>query len=255
MSDVFETVSPVLIATTVTIDNANTGCNMNSSIERLGLVRKRIEKACFKAGRQPEEVSLLAVSKRQPAEKIITFNKLGVTSFGENQLQEALWKQDELEGLDLQWHFIGTVQSNKTRAIAEHFQWVQSVDRQKILKRLSAQRPTTMGPLNICLQVNIDREPQKAGAGPEDVLALAEFAESLDNIKLRGLMALPRLTNIPAEQHRSFRNVRILYDELKNAGHELDTLSIGMSSDLEIAISEGSTMVRIGTDLLGRRPT
>ena len=254
MSNVFETVSPVLIATTVTIDNANTGCNMNSSLERLKLVRDRIEKACLMAGRQPDEVSLLAVSKRQPANKIITFNELGIVSFGENQLQEALRKQEELEGWDLQWHFIGTVQSNKTRPIAEHFQWVQSVDRQKILKRLSAQRPAAMGPLNVCLQVNIDREPQKAGADPDDVLALAEFAEGLDNIKLRGLMALPRLTNIPSEQHASFRNVRVLYDRLKLAGHELDTLSIGMSSDLEIAIAEGSTMVRIGTDLLGKRP-
>jgi pyridoxal phosphate enzyme (YggS family) len=255
MSDVSETVSPVLIATSVTIDNANTGCNMNNSLERLKSVQRRIEKACIAAGRPPEDVSLLAVSKRQSADKIITFNELGIISFGENQLQEALEKQQELNQLDLQWHFIGTVQSNKTRALAEHFQWVQSVDRQKILQRLSAQRPDTLAPLNICLQVNIDREPQKTGASPDEVLPLAEFARSLKNIKLRGLMALPRLSNIPSEQHTSFRNVRILYEKLKNAGHDLDTLSIGMSSDLEIAISEGSTMVRIGTDLLGKRAT
>ena len=228
---------------------------MNSSLERLKSVRRRIEKACISAGRQPEEVSLLAVSKRHSAKKIITMNKLGVVSFGENQLQEALQKQLELDQLDLQWHFIGTVQANKTRAIAEHFQWVQSVDRQKILKRLSAQRPDTLGPLNICLQVNIDMEPQKAGASPDEILPLADFARSLNNINLRGLMALPRLSNIPSEQHTSFRNVRILYEKLKNSGHDLDTLSIGMSSDLEIAISEGSTMVRIGTDLLGKRAT
>jgi pyridoxal phosphate enzyme (YggS family) len=228
---------------------------MNNSLERLKSVRRRIEKACISAGRQPDEVSLLAVSKRQAAEKIITFNKLGIISFGENQLKEALEKQKELDQLDLQWHFIGTVQSNKTRDIAESFQWVQSVDRQKILKRLSAQRPDNLDPLNICLQVNIDREPQKAGASPEEILSLAEFARSLNNIRLRGLMALPRLSNIPSEQHASFRNVRTLYEKLKNAGHELDTLSIGMSSDLEIAISEGSTMVRIGTDLLGKRAT
>jgi pyridoxal phosphate enzyme (YggS family) len=255
MSDVYETVFPGFFATTVTIDNANTGCNMNSSLKRLKSVQERIEKACLMAGRHADEVSLLAVSKKQPADKIITFNKLGVISFGENQLQEALQKQLELQGLDLQWHFIGTVQSNKTRAIAENFHWVQSVDRQKILKRLSVQRPNALGPLNICLQVNIDRESQKAGADPDEILTLADFAESLDNIRLRGLMALPRLTNIPSEQQASFRNVRILFEKLKNEGHEVDTLSIGMSADLEIAIAEGSTMVRIGTDLLGKRPT
>jgi pyridoxal phosphate enzyme (YggS family) len=226
---------------------------MNNALERLKSVQQRIEKACIATDRQAEEVSLLAVSKRQPAEKIITLNKLGVVSFGENQLQEALIKQQELNQFDLQWHFIGTVQSNKTRAIAEHFQWVQSVDRPKTLKRLSAQRPDSLGPLNVCLQVNIDREPQKAGASPEEILQLAELAQDLKNLRLRGLMALPRLTNAPSEQHNSFRNVRILYEKLIDAGHDLDTLSIGMSSDLEIAISEGSTMVRIGTDLLGER--
>ncbi len=228
---------------------------MNKSLERLKLVQQRIENACIAAGRKPDEVSLLAVSKRQPAEKIITLNKLGVFSFGENQLQEALKKQKELTDLDLQWHFIGTIQSNKTRAIAESFQWVQSADRQKTLKRLSAQRPGTLDPLNICLQVNIDREPQKAGASPEEILQLASLCDGLDNLKLRGLMALPRMTSDPEEQHDSFRRVRILFEELKNAGHDIDTLSMGMSSDLEIAVSEGSTMVRIGTDLLGRRET
>lgn len=226
---------------------------MNKSLERLKLVQQRIENACIAAGRQPDEVSLLAVSKKQPAEKIITLNKLGVFSFGENQLQEALQKQKGLEDLGLQWHFIGAIQSNKTRAIAENFQWVQSVDRQKSLKRLSAQRPGTLDPLNICLQVNIDREPQKAGASPEEILQLASLCDGLDNINLRGLMALPRMSSNPDEQHDSFRRVRILFEELKNAGHDIDTLSMGMSSDLEIAVSEGSTMVRIGTDLLGKR--
>lgn len=228
---------------------------MNESLKRLKLLQQRIEKACLAVDRQPDEISLLAVSKRHPAEKIITLNKLGVFSFGENQLQEALQKQGELVDLDLQWHFIGTIQSNKTRAIAENFQWVQSVDRQKILKRLSAQRPDSLQPLNICLQVNIDREPQKAGASPEEILQLAELASNLDNIRLRGLMALPRLTDVPAEQHHSFSQVKVLFEALKKAGHDVDTLSIGMSSDLEIAIAEGSTMVRIGTDLLGKRQT
>ena len=228
---------------------------MNESLERLKSVRQRIEKACIAAGRQPDEVSLLAVSKRQPAEKVITLNKLGVFSFGENQLREALQKQVELARLDLQWHFIGTVQSNKTRAIAEHFQWVQSVDREKILKRLSAQRPDGLEPLKVCLQVNIDREPQKAGASPEEILQLAALAAGLNNISLRGLMALPRQTTVPAEQHDSFSRVKALFEELRKAGHDVDTLSMGMSYDLEIAIAEGSTMVRIGTDLLGARTT
>jgi pyridoxal phosphate enzyme (YggS family) len=228
---------------------------MKEPIERLKSVRQRIQKACNSAGRSADEVSLLAVSKRQSAEKIMTLNRLGVTSFGENQLQEALQKQRELDDLNLQWHFIGTIQSNKTRAIAEHFQWAQSVDRQKILNRLSAQRPDSLEPLNVCLQVNIDREPQKAGARPEDIMQLAEFAQGLDNIRLRGLMAIPRVTTVPGEQHDSFRRVKDLFEELKNAGHDIDTLSMGMSSDLEIAIAEGSTMVRIGTDLFGKRET
>jgi pyridoxal phosphate enzyme (YggS family) len=226
---------------------------MNDSINRLKSVRRRIEKACISAGRDPDEVTLLAVGKRHPAEKIATLNSLGLESFGENQLQEALEKQRELVGLDLQWHFIGTLQSNKTRAIAENFQWAQSVDRQKILTRLSAQRPSSLGPLNICLQVNIDQEPQKAGANPEEILNLAAICRGLENLKLRGLMAIPRLTNIVDEQHQSFRKVKVLFDTLRDEGHDIDTLSMGMSSDLEIAIHEGSTMVRIGTDLFGKR--
>ena len=226
---------------------------MNDSTKRLKLVRQRIENACLDVGRRPEEVSLLAVSKWHPAEKIVIMNKLGVHSFGENHLQEALQKQRELASLDLQWHFIGTLQSNKTRAIAENFQWVQSVDRQKILKRLAEQRPHHLDPLNICLQVNIDLEPQKAGATPEEILQLAELAHGFENIRLRGLMAIPRLTNDLNEQQQSFRKVKNLFDMLKDKGHDIDTLSMGMSSDLEIAIAEGSTMVRIGTDLFGVR--
>ena len=209
--------------------------------------------ACIAAGRQPSEVSLLAVGKRHPAEKIATLHKLGVKAFGENQLQEALDKQQELVNLDIQWHFIGTLQSNKTRAVAENFQWAQSVDRQKILARLSDQRPTSREPLNICLQVNIDQEPQKAGASPAEILQLATLCRGLDNIRLRGLMAIPRLTTNIDEQHESFRKVKTLFDHLRNEGHDIDTLSMGMSSDLEIAINEGSTMVRIGTDLFGER--
>ena len=226
---------------------------MNDSIKRLKLVQQRIDKACIAAGRQPNEVSLLAVGKRHPAEKIITLYNLGVQSFGENQLQEALQKQQELVSLNLQWHFIGTLQSNKTRAIAENFQWVQSVDRQKILVRLAEQRPNFLEPLNICLQVNIDQEPQKAGANPEDILQLAALCHGLVNIRLRGLMAIPRMTTDLKAQHDSFRKVKALFETLRSEGHDIDTLSMGMSSDLEIAITEGSTMVRIGTDLFGKR--
>jgi pyridoxal phosphate enzyme (YggS family) len=228
---------------------------MKTSLERLKFVRHRIEKACITAGRQSHQVSLLAVSKKQPSEKIRIFNKLGLSSFGENKLQEALQKQRELTDLDLEWHFIGAIQSNKTREIAENFNWVQSVDRLKVLNRLSTQRPEQLDPLNICLQVNIDREPQKAGASPEEIMQLAEISEGLANIRLRGLMAIPRMTNVPEEQHLSFKKVRMLFDRLAKAGHDVDTLSMGMSSDLEIAIAEGSTMVRIGTDLLGIRET
>ena len=226
---------------------------MNDSINRLKLVRQRIDKACITAGRQPYEVSLLAVGKRHPAEKIITLYNLGIQSFGENQLQEALQKQQELVSLNLQWHFIGTLQSNKTRAIAENFQWVQSVDRQKILVRLSEQRPNSLEPLNVCLQVNIDQEPQKAGANPEEILRLAALCHGLVNIRLRGLMAIPRMTTDLKAQHDSFRKVKALFETLRSEGHDIDTLSMGMSSDLEIAITEGSTMVRIGTDLFGER--
>jgi pyridoxal phosphate enzyme (YggS family) len=251
----FETISLVFIATNVTIDKAHTRCNMNTPKERLEAVLKRIERACAAAGRQPVEVSLLAVSKRHGCERIRTFNSLGLVAFGENQVQEALQKQQDLHDLGLEWHFIGTVQSNKTHALAEHFQWVQSVDRAKILKRLAAQRPDSAGVLNICLQVNIDDEPQKAGATPAEIIKLADLAQGFDTLRLRGLMAIPRLTSVVEEQRHSFRLVRKLYEQLKAAGHDLDTLSMGMSADLEAAIAEGSTMVRIGTDLLGERPS
>jgi len=228
---------------------------MNKTIERLKSVRNRIKNACLSADRPVNEVSLLAVSKRHPAAKITELHQLGVLSFGENQLQEALQKQQQLTELDLQWHFIGTIQSNKTRALAENFDWVQSVDRAKILKRLSAQRPDSLGPLNICLQVNINHESQKAGASPEEIFQLASLCQNLSNIKLRGLMAIPKMTDKPSEQHDSFHQVKLLFEDLKNQGYELDTLSMGMSADLDVAISEGSTMVRIGTDLLGKRET
>jgi pyridoxal phosphate enzyme (YggS family) len=226
---------------------------MYAESERLKHVLNRIGAACSATGRDPGEVRLLAVSKKQSAELIRRFFALGQTAFGENRLQEALEKQAQLRDLAIEWHFIGPVQSNKTRELAEHFQWVQSVDREKILRRLSEQRAGGQPPLNICLQVNIDQEPQKAGLDPTEVPALAERAARAEHIRLRGLMAIPELSEDTGRTRDSFRRMRILYDQLRAAGHDLDTLSIGMSGDLELAVREGSTMVRVGTDLLGPR--
>ena len=227
---------------------------MNDRLNRLEKTRSRIESACNRAAREPSEVRLLAVSKKQPAELIRIFFELGQTAFGENKAQEARQKQEQLKDLDIEWHFVGPVQSNKTRELAGHFHWIQSVDRLKILKRLAAQRPPDLPPLNICLQVNIDREAQKSGLPPGEVFEMAKLAAAMQNIRLRGLMAIPKQTDDDRVARDSFRRMRHLFNELQAAGHELDTLSMGMSADLELAIEEGSTMVRIGTDLLGPRP-
>ena len=204
-------------------------------------------------GRDPSGVTLLAVSKKQAASLVRRFFMLGQTAFGENRVQEALAKQQELADLAIDWHFIGPVQSNKARELAEQFDWVQSVDRVKILQALSRPRPASLPPLNICLQINIDREPQKSGLAPEALATLAEQAAEAPGIRLRGLMALPRFSHDPEVTRDSFARLRMLYETLREAGHELDTLSMGMSGDLELAIAEGSTMVRVGTDLLGPR--
>jgi pyridoxal phosphate enzyme (YggS family) len=227
---------------------------MNVQLHRLETIRRRIESACAKTGRNPAGIRLLAVSKMQPAALIRQYFELGQRAFGENKLQEALRKQAELTDVEIEWHFIGPVQSNKTRDLAAHFDWVQSVDRPKIARRLSAQRPPGLPPLNVCLQVNIDREPQKSGVLPEQLADLAGLAGELPNISLRGLMAIPSLTDDAAIARQSFARMRHLYRDLIDAGYALDTLSMGMSADLELAIQEGSNMVRVGTDLLGPRP-
>lgn len=211
--------------------------------------------ACKKAHRDPAEVALLAVSKLHTAESVQALHEQGQTRFGENRLQEALHKQAEIPDAAIEWHFIGPVQSNKTRDIAEHFDWVQSVDRVKIIKRLSDQRPSQRGELNICLQVNVDDEPQKAGAPPVQIADLAEHVRQAEHLRLRGLMCIPRLSEDSGNTAESFARVRLLFEQLQAAGHDLDTLSMGMSGDLEIAIAQGSTMVRVGTDLFGPRPT
>lgn len=227
---------------------------MNVTAERLNRVRSRLQKACERSGRAVDTVRLLAVSKWQPAEAIRSLHALGQRAFGENRLQEALTKQAELGGLPLEWHFIGPVQSNKTRDIAAHFDWVQSVDREKILTRLNAHRPKHLPPLQICLQVNIDREPQKAGIDPDAVRALALAARECPALQLRGLMCIPAQSDDPRVTRASFLRLAAIADDLASDGFELDTLSMGMSGDLETAVDAGSTMVRVGTDLFGPRP-
>ncbi|HLV19159.1 MAG TPA: YggS family pyridoxal phosphate-dependent enzyme [Pseudomonas sp.] len=222
-----------------------------STIETMiAKVRARIREAAQACGRDPEQVRLLAVSKTHPAAAIRAAYACGQVDFGENYLQEALAKQQELADLPLRWHFIGPIQSNKTRAIATHFDWVHSVDRLKIAQRLAEQRPEELPPLNICLQVNVSGEASKSGCAPEELPALAEAAAQLPRLKLRGLMAIPEPTDDVAAQRAAFARLRELQAGLP---YELDTLSMGMSHDLESAIAEGATWVRIGTAVFGAR--
>lgn len=222
-----------------------------STIETtIAKVRARIREAAQAVGRDPAGIRLLAVSKTQPAEAIRAAHACGQRDFGENYLQEALAKQAELTDLPLCWHFIGPIQSNKTKAIAEHFAWVHSVDRLKIAQRLSEQRPAGLPALNICLQVNVSGEASKSGCAPEELPALAAAVAALPHLRLRGLMAIPEPTDDPAEQRAAFARLRELQARLP---YELDTLSMGMSHDLESAIAEGATWVRIGTALFGAR--
>ena len=223
---------------------------MSTIAENIAKVAARIREAAQAAGRDPATVGLLAVSKTKPAAAVREAHAAGLRDFGENYLQEALGKQAELADLPLNWHFIGPIQSNKTRPIAEHFQWVHSVDRLKIAQRLSEQRPAGLPPLNVCLQVNVSGEASKSGCAPEDLPALAEAVKQLPNLRLRGLMAIPEPTAELAAQHAAFARLRELLLDL-NLG--LDTLSMGMSDDLEAAIGEGATWVRIGTALFGAR--
>ncbi|AXO86600.1 YggS family pyridoxal phosphate-dependent enzyme [Pseudomonas parafulva] len=223
---------------------------MSTLADNLHAIRTRIDGAAKASHRDPASVQLLAVSKTKPASAIAELHRAGVRDFGENYLQEALTKQTELSDLPLIWHFIGPIQSNKTKAIAEHFDWVHSVDRLKIAQRLSDQRPTDLPPLNICLQVNVSGEDSKSGCTPEQLPALAQAVAALPNLRLRGLMAIPEPTDDPAAQHAAFARLRQLQEAL---GLGLDSLSMGMSHDLEAAIAQGATWVRIGTALFGAR--
>jgi pyridoxal phosphate enzyme (YggS family) len=226
---------------------------MNDLTTNLENIDSRISSACLKAGRNSDEVSILAVSKRHSAAKIRHLHTAGQVAFGENYVQEALQKQKELQDLEIEWHFIGPVQSNKTREIASQFSWIQSVDRAKILNRLARQRPGGLPPLNVCLQVNIDEEEQKSGASVEDIPYLAKLTSSLSGLRFRGLMAIPRSPQAGGDSMDSFHRLRILFGTLQEEGLSPDTLSMGMSSDFELAIQAGSTMIRVGTDLFGAR--
>ncbi|MGG5871242.1 YggS family pyridoxal phosphate-dependent enzyme [Pseudomonas peli] len=223
---------------------------MSTIAENIAKVGVRIREAAQASQRDCATVGLLAVSKTKPAEAIRQAFAAGTRDFGENYLQEALEKQVELSDLPLTWHFIGPVQSNKTKPIAEHFAWVHSVDRLKIAQRLSDQRPAHLPALNICLQVNVSGEASKSGCNPDELPALAQAVTQLPNLRLRGLMTIPEPTDDPSEQRAAFARLRELQQGLNL---DLDTLSMGMSHDLEAAIAEGATWVRIGTALFGAR--
>ena len=216
-------------------------------------VRARIATACQRAGRGVEEVTLLAVSKTFGADAVRAAAAAGQRAFGENYIQEGVEKIAALRDLGLTWHCIGTIQSNKTRLVAEHFDWVHTVDRLKIAERLSAQRPADRPPLNVCIQVNIDGGANKSGVAPGDALALASAVAALPQLKLRGLMSIPEIAPDFEAARAVHAGARALFDQLNADGLGLDTLSMGMSDDLEAAIAAGSTMVRIGTAIFGSR--
>jgi PLP dependent protein len=230
---------------------------MSPISHNLQAVRERIATGARAALRDPQNVQLLAVSKTFGADAVMAAADAGQCAFGENYLQEAVDKMASIRqsrpDLSLEWHFIGPIQSNKTRPIAENFDWVHSVDRDKVAHRLSEQRPAHLPPLNICLQVNISGEDTKSGIAPEDVAALAKEIAGLPNLRLRGLMAIPEPAADFERQREPFRKVRQLFEQLNKEGLALDTLSMGMSADMDAAIAEGATIVRVGTAIFGQR--
>jgi pyridoxal phosphate enzyme (YggS family) len=228
--------------------------------ENLQLVQHRIANSAQAAGRDPASITLLAVSKTFDVQAVLAAAQAGQRAFGENYVQEAIDKiaatrdmRDHNPDLQLEWHFIGPIQSNKTRQIAEHFDWVHSVDRLKIAQRLSEQRPADMPPLQICLQVNVSGEATKSGLEPDALLELARAVVLLPNIRLRGLMAIPEPTEDVQQQRAAFAKLRFMQNDLQAVGIQTDTLSMGMSADMDAAIAEGATIVRIGTAIFGVR--
>jgi pyridoxal phosphate enzyme (YggS family) len=226
---------------------------MDTIEKRLQAVKSRIARACAAHRRDPRDIVLVAVSKTFPPDAVRAAHAAGQRDFGENQVQEAVAKLEALADLDLVWHFIGPIQSNKTRPVAERFAWVHSIDRLKIAERLSAQRPERLPPLQACIQVNVSGEATKSGVAPEAAPALARAVALLPHLRLRGLMAIPEPTDDPALQRRRFEDLRALKDRLGAQGLALDALSMGMSDDLEAAIAAGATMVRVGTAIFGAR--
>ena len=220
---------------------------------RIDAVRNRIQAACAASGRAPEEVTLLAVSKTFGADAVQAAYAAGQAAFGENYIQEAVEKITALKHLPLHWHCIGPVQSNKTRLVAEHFDWVHTVDRLKIAQRLSEQRPAGLPPLQVCIQVNVDGGATKSGVAPEAALALAKDIAKLPFLRLRGLMCIPEPAADFIAACALFERARALFNSLNAEGLALDTLSMGMSDDLEAAIASGSTMVRVGSAIFGAR--
>ena len=225
----------------------------NNSTQGLMSVRRQLDSACHAANRAPGSVTLLAVSKQQPVAAMRAIAAMGQRDFGESYAQEALDKMAALQDLDLCWHFIGQLQSNKTRPIAEHFQWLHTLDRDKIATRLHEQRPLHAPPLQVCIQVKLAQEAGKGGVWPDSVAALAAHIEKLPRLTLRGLMCIPPPANDPVEQSLQFQRLADLQQQLNVAGHHLDTLSMGMSGDFPAAIAAGATIVRIGTAVFGER--
>ena len=226
---------------------------MTTITRNLQDVRERIATACQSAGRDVQEVTLLAVSKTFGPDAVRQAAAAGQLAFGENYIQEAVAKMATLRDLPLQWHCIGPIQSNKSRLVAEHFDWAHTVDRLKIAERLSAQRPAGLAPLNVCIQVNIDGGPTKSGVLPEHALALAREVAALPHLRLRGLMTIPEIAPDFEAAHAVHTSARALFDHISAEGLALDTLSMGMSADLDAAIAAGSTMVRVGSAIFGAR--
>jgi len=233
-----------------TNDSATHSANIAANIQQ---INTRINAFCRQYNRNPDDITLLAVSKTKPAEDIQSAFNAGQHCFGENYLQEALQKIQTLHALAIEWHFIGAIQSNKTRELAENFAWVHSVDRLKIARRLSEQRPKSMPPLNICLQVNISEEASKSGLMPNQLSELTREVVQLPNITLRGLMAIPAKADTLAAQRATFAQIQKALKTLQKTHPSLDTLSMGMSNDMQAAIAEGSTILRIGTAIFGAR--
>jgi len=227
---------------------------MNTSVSANWVqVRKRIELACLAVGRSPDAVKLLAVSKTKSAEAVREAHAAGQMAFGENYIQEGVDKIAALVDLPLEWHCIGPIQSNKTKLVAENFAWVHSIDRLKIAERLSAQRPANLPPLQVCLQVNVDGGSNKSGVSPDELLALAQAVAKLPRLQLRGIMTIPEPAETEVAARKVHHEAKALFDSLNAADLRVDTLSMGMTGDLEAAIAEGSTCVRVGKAIFGAR--